>query len=225
MAKKMKLDTQKLKQFLMDKGEVVAVGVAGSIALLLFVVGVAMAFSTGSPVADSKKIVENLDRSFKSATPAGLTFSGGNDPEKKDGPGGPKEIPITWPTIPVDRFPTVAWYSTFSDTSPKKRNPAVRPIDFQSAEMDRDTRERKRLNHMQMDVIVGGVKVYDVKDKNIETLEKGGRLEPAHHVRAQRMVVVAFTFPYRAGERAPQGSPHGRQQGGGAFRQGPRPHF
>jgi hypothetical protein len=188
---KIKLDTQKLKQLMQQRVELVALGVTGFLALLLFVVGVLMALRTESQIKKSKDISAALSSKLAGATP--------DSKEDKNG----KKLP-EWAEVPIDRFPTVAWYHTATDTSPKKRNPKIRPVETVTKVVNEGS--ESFIYHCQVFPIVAGVFQYDwrprqakIEARQVSQVGFGGAqgFEPTKNLVPQRMALVVATFPYR----------------------------
>ena len=187
MAKKFKLDKDKLKQFLLQKVEVVAVGAAGLLALLLLVVGLTAAFGTGSPAAGIRASNQALGSSLKStAGPAEA------DPKDK-----PNVQVIEWTPTPLNAFRTAPWYDASAAGDPKKRNPTVRGLEVVTPD--------GKGNLTQVTAYGGGVFVYRVMplQAKIEAVvreeDKAAKTagQPAQHVRTEHLAVVEGIFPYK----------------------------
>jgi len=199
---KLKFDSQKLKELLKGRVELVALGVAAGLALLLFATGILIALRTESHVKKSQELSKTLDSKFRSATP----------PE--DRPADEKKLP-EWAEVPVDRFPTVAWYHMPADTSPKRRNPKIRPPEMVTKVVN-DGNE-SFIHHCLVFPVLGGVFKYEWNPRSDKVVvhtaapagegapgmpmyQSGGfenAMEPQKTLVAQRMALVVATFPYR----------------------------
>jgi hypothetical protein len=201
---KMKFDSQKLKQLFKERVELIALGVAGALALLLFATGILIALRTKSQVKDSQALSKDLENKFRTAVPP--------DDPKNEG----KQLP-DWVQVPIDRYANVAWYRWTTDTSPKRVNPKIRPPEMVTKVVN-DGNE-SFIQHCQVLPVVGGVYQYEwnTREKTMmvhsgaqpggggavspappvmPTGTQGG-MEPAKKLIGQRMVLVMATFPYR----------------------------
>jgi hypothetical protein len=177
---KMKFDTQRLKAFLLEKVELVAIGAAGFIALLLLLVGLIAAFGAGSPDQKIRADAKNLKNKIATAQA---------EEEKL----GDEKTSVDWPVIRADAFPSGAWYDAANSGDPKKRNPRIRTPEFVGRENEKPG---------QVTAYVGGVFEYDVNQRKegIWALKKDAgdkQPPPVEKVRKERLVVGEVVFPYR----------------------------
>jgi hypothetical protein len=187
MVKKLKLDKDKMKQFLREKVELVGLGAAGVIAFLLLVIGLLAAFGASSPDRAIKKDNDNLRTQLNStAAPES------SDAEKEKT--FIKPDATAWGFTRLDAYPTEAWYVAGAAGDPKKRNPVARPIDT----ISRDGKEK----YCQATAVAGGFFFYTIRRDKIEAIvrtdDKSKTLPPAaQRVRTEHVVVVEALFPYR----------------------------
>ncbi len=188
MVKKLKVDTQQLKQLLREKVEFVGLGVACFLTVLFLGMGLVAAFGARSP--DVKITADALALKKKIADAEPLTEAvpeAGKDPAVVKVDSGGK-----WPLgLPGDRFPAVTWFDASGAGEVKKRNPPILPIDV----VDR----AGNVKFVQLDALEVPVPMYQVtRDQKIDVLKTpDGKNLPAYALRTQRLVVVNATFPYK----------------------------
>ena len=193
MAKKVKLDKDKMKQFLREKVERVALGVTGTIAVLLLLVGLVAAFGAKSPDGEIRNINNSLQSKLNSDA-VDLPNDGEDDKGKTKAP----SLPVDWPVTRLDAFPEVAWYNPGETHDPKKRNPPALPIlVFNPTTKERYCQVTWNHAYFAYDINPRKAQITVVKSSDNKTV-KG----PAEFVRMEHMAVVEALFPYREQVRA-----------------------
>jgi hypothetical protein len=188
MVKKLKLDKEKLKKFLLEKVELVGLGAAGVIAFFLLVIGLMAAFGASSPDRDIKKDNDNLRTALNSTT---VPDSAADEGKRL------KADATKWGFTRLDTYTTEPWYEVGAAGDPKRRNPPARPIDTFS----RDGKER----YCQVTPVPGGFFEYTVNTRTAKIdaiVRKEDRLNkavapPAQRVHTEHVVLVEALFPYR----------------------------
>jgi hypothetical protein len=192
---KIKLDKDKLKQFIKQKVEVVGVGAAAVITLLLLVIGLGAAFGTGSPAASIKKDNQTLNSQLNSTAPP--PESDGKGEDAKDPKGPTQRGSVEWAQVPLNAYPTSAWYDASAAGDPKKRNPTVRGLEVV-------TQDGKGML-TQATAYSGGVFTYEVNllqgkiwaiVREEDKANKSPGL-PAQDVRTEHLALIEGVFPYR----------------------------
>jgi hypothetical protein len=208
---KVKIDIQGIKQFLVERGERVGLGVAGGIMVLFLLLGTLAALRSSSP-----------DKTIESATKDLEGKIARQSTDEKD-PTAPR--PPDWdPLRDLFRFAGVSWLLPGQSGDAKRRNPDILPV----ARMVKD-----HLIDIQMDVVTRPVKFYELHFEigKVAVFKEarpggpaaaGGAFTPSREaggsaavfgqggfqaqsgaksiverVSAQRMVVVSAAFPYR----------------------------
>jgi hypothetical protein len=195
---KMKLDTKRAKQYLMEKGERVALAVAAAIMVLFVGYGVVLAVTARSPHEEIEKGVAEKERELASRDPT--------DEEKKVFREGQTEI-RDWHLgrLTGDEYYARAWFDMQESRDNRRGPPRILPID--------NIVRLPGVRQIRVDAVLGGVVVYDIKFKNnegtIQTIQGkapavgGVGLEGAaptanlaKKIRPTKLIVVQATFPY-----------------------------
>jgi hypothetical protein len=200
---KVKLDTKKLQQLALEKGERVGLAVAAAVMVLFLGYGVWTGLRASSPEDTIKKATDQLALRIESARPT-----------EEDRKKAKEEKPLgDW--IKLDRFDQYvsggAWFDPAAGGDTKRRNPTVLPPGDLVA---------GKLANVNTVYLQGGVLLLDYNPKleTLATLKPGsgggsglpgvapapapaatGALEDsfARVIHPTRMVVVSATFPYR----------------------------
>jgi hypothetical protein len=193
MVKKLKLDKEKMKQFLREKVELVGLGAAGAIAFLLFVIGLMAAFGASSPDRQIKKDNDQLQSALNSTSV----------PENPVGDKDKIQADATiWPNTRLDAYSLEPWYEPGAAGDPKRRNPPVRPIDTFS----RDPQDASAVKwYCQATAVPGGYFKYSVNprtgkiDAIVRKEDQASKKValPAQFVRTEHVVLVEALFPFR----------------------------
>jgi len=201
MAKKVKLDTTKLKQFVLEKGERVGLAVAVVVMILFLGYGLLTGLSASSPADTIKKATSDLSSRIDSSKPPP------EEPPAKDA-----KPPGVWDKR--ERYELFAstggWFDPGAAGNSKKQNPDVLPVG--------DVVAGGQVKNIQVNYIVGGVLTldYDAKSESLATLKASGAAGPGlpgsapaaapavgaddsftRLLHPTRMIVVTATFPYR----------------------------
>jgi hypothetical protein len=196
MAKKMKLDTTKFKQFVVGKGEKVALGVALALMVVFVGYGLMVGLGASSPAAQIKQEAQGLDQRIKTAQVK--TF----DKEESALRGWTREADF-------DKYASVgSWFDGGAAGDTRRQNPTVLPVgDVVAA--------GQPVKNLTRAYVHGGVLMLDRVKDEINTVKAGGGGATtlpgvavqrsgaptgdenfAHDLHPTRMIVVTATFPY-----------------------------
>jgi hypothetical protein len=197
MAKKVKLDTTKFKQFVLEKGERVGLGVALAIMVLLAGFGLLKGLSASSPAGDITKKSEELKRMIANARPPADDVKNGNERVKAPD--------IGW-TPHYEMFATAGdWFDPGAAGDTRRRNPDVLRVG--------DVLADGAVKNVFVKYIQGGVRrfSYDPNQQVLRTVKPSGTGGApaaaantpgvsdsfARELHPTRMVLVTATFPIR----------------------------
>jgi hypothetical protein len=172
MAKKMNFD---FKQFMLQKGERVGLGVAVGFTVLLIIIGVSSGLGKTSPLPDLKKGATNLNQRVSSTNPSG--------PESEIKP---VAVPVFIHNIVPNMFSLPEWLYRQNLEDKKKRNPQVLQLTEYKVEVlrlpvraiDHDKKQR----------------VYYLGEKPTADVTE---IHFAEKVQPTRMIMVTAAFPYK----------------------------
>jgi hypothetical protein len=181
-----KLDTTRVKEFLIAKGERVGLVVAASLMLLLLLSGISMGLGTRSQYPEVKKNATALMQSVN-----------------KDGPPdkiAPMQIP-PWSWALASLFPSGGWYDPGAIVDDKVFNPYVMSV-VTSLDTIKGTESTVR-----MDVVRGPVEYhkFEPTTKELKVFKSGtgpakatsSSVQPVNYIKPKRMMVVSTLFPYQ----------------------------
>jgi hypothetical protein len=200
---KFKLDTERIKQYLIDKGEMVGLIAAGAVMGLFVVLGVFMFIFSRSRDKEIAEAAKSLDTKVR------------ND-RSTEKPDASKITSPVWD--PLDYFffePKFAWDPLFEGADTRRRNPPILPV---------GKLEGDQIKELQADAVLAPVRQYrlefadSLEKSKVEIFTKGGpaaagataqptvgtapaATTPANGavqvIKGRRMVAVTTVFPYR----------------------------
>lgn len=197
MAKmKVKLDARQAKQYMVEKGERVALVVAGVIMVLFVGWGVVLALGAHSPHEDLRKQAEQGNQKIDAAP---------SDEAKRKYSNGPVET-ADWRVGEVtgDEYAARTMFDAQETRDSKRTEPRILPMDT----LVRQEGTSKDVRQIHVQYVRGGVVTYDIRGETIATHGKGGAVGVGvgpevvtvplvRTIRPTKMIVVTATFPYR----------------------------